>query len=356
MKVRPNSLVAVGLVVLGVALAIVASNVGFFQGPAPSPADRGAPAPEFVGIDGWLNSSPLTVGGLRGSVVLIDFWTYSCVNCARTWPHLRQIYARYKPAGLEIVGVHSPEFSFEKISTNVQDAIDRNDLTWPVALDNDMETWRAYRNNSWPHVYIIDAKGVLRFDAIGEGNEELIQDRLRSLLRENGATLPEPIDFKAGAFNPHQTPEIYAGYRRGEVMGALGNPEGYLPNRVLDYRDVDDQIVTDAGTNGVFFLEGAWRAHAEYVEAVEDGARVRLPFYARDVFFVAAPASGSVEVRLRLDGRAVSASLLGADAAGGVVRIDRSDLFRLLTLDEADTHELTIEADEGFRLYTFTFG
>src|SRR5919109_1860207 len=129
---RARRLVPLGFVLLGIAIVIAATRVGFLQGETPQGGDRRDPAPEFTGIAGWLNSQPLTLRKLRGRVVLIDFWAYSCVNCVRTFPALRQMYARYQPFGLEIVGVHAPEFDFEKSSSNVQDAIRRNDLPWPV--------------------------------------------------------------------------------------------------------------------------------------------------------------------------------------------------------------------------------
>jgi thioredoxin family protein len=230
-------------------------------------------------------------------------------------------------------------------------------LPWPVALDNKMATWHAYRNRYWPHVYLIDRTGRIRFDHIGEGGDALIQDRLRGLLAGEGVSLPEGIDFTEASFDPDLTPEIYAGFERGAVAASIGNPVGYRPNQDVDYTPVDPSSIHDAGTDGSFFLEGRWRARAEYLEAVEDGARLVLPFFARDVFFVAAPsAAGPVSVRLMLDGTAVPAETLGADAPGGVVRVTRSDLYRLVRLGASNTHELSMEVDAGFRLYTFTFG
>lgn len=352
-----NPPVAIGLVLLAVAVGVAATRVDFLQGETPRSADRREPAPEFRGIAGWLNSPPLTVRSLRGKVVLVDFWAYSCVNCVRTFPALRELYARYRPFGLEIVGMHSPEFAFEMRSANVRDAIERNDLPWPVALDNDMETWRAFRNHYWPHVYLIDANGNIRFDHIGEGGEDLIQERIRELLTENGATLPEPIDFTDGVFNPHITPEIYAGSLRGAPSGSLGNREGFRVDRVVDYEAVARPAIQAAGTDGIFFVEGRWRSTKEYLEAAEDGARIQLYFLAKDVFFVAsASGDGSALVRVRLDGKTVPQGSLGADAADGVVRVSRSDLYRVLALPAIGSRLLTLEVDAGFRLYTFTFG
>jgi thiol-disulfide isomerase/thioredoxin len=352
-----NRRVGLGVLLLGVAVAIAATRVTSLQGRVPEGTARNEPAPEFRGISGWLNSAALSVRGLRGDVVLVDFWAYSCVNCVRTFPALRQMYARYHPFGLEIVGVHSPEFEFEKQASNVRDAIERNDLPWPTALDNEMETWRAYRNHYWPHVYLIDAQGRLRFDHIGEGGEDLIQRQIRNLLAETGVSLPAPIDFSEGSLNPHITPEIYAGSLRGAPSGSLGNQEGFRLDRVVDYEPVAGPAIEAAGTDGIFFVAGRWRAREEYLEAAEDGARVQLRFLAKDVFFVAsAGGGGPAGVRLTLDGKPVPADALGADARGGVVTVSRSDLYRVLALPSSGEHQLTLEVDAGFRLYTFTFG
>lgn len=348
--------VAAAFVILGIAIVIAAFNVGFLQGNAPAGSSRKDPAPEFAGIDAWLNSPPLTIASLRGKVVLIDFWTFSCINCVRTFPALRAFYDRYRSAGFEIVGVHSPEFSFEKQADNVRAAIERNDLAWPVALDNRMDTWDAYRNRYWPHVYLIDARGRIRFDHIGEGGDDLIQRRIRALLAENHATVPPPVDLSEPVANPHITPEIYAGLERGSYNGAIGNPEGYgRAGRVVDYKPVKSETIAASGTDGIVFLAGRWSASDEYLEAAEDGAKLALPFYASDVFMVA-DAAAEARVSLLIDGTPVPIGALGADAPGGVVRVSRSDLYRLLHLSAADVHVLTLTADKGFRLYTFTFG
>src|ERR1051326_7152798 len=139
---RPrSSTIAIGLVILAAAITFVATRVNFLQGPAPKGSTRHDPAPNFTGIAGWLNSPPLTIAALKGHVVLVDFWTYSCINCVRTFPALKAMYSAYHPLGFEIVGVHSPEFSFEKVGSNVRAAIHQDGITWPVALDNDMDTW-----------------------------------------------------------------------------------------------------------------------------------------------------------------------------------------------------------------------
>jgi thiol-disulfide isomerase/thioredoxin len=348
--------IGVGLAALAVAVGLAATRLSSLQGALPNQG-QGRKAPEFTGISAWLNSPPLKLSQLRGKVVWIDFWTYSCINCVRTFPALRAIYARYQQAGLEIVGVHSPEFGFEKVVPNIREAIARYRLPYPVAVDNNMATWSAYLNRSWPHVYLIDATGHIAYDFSGEGGDEDLQTHVRSLLTKAGArTLPPPIDFAAFKFDRNQTPEIYAGYERGAYEGSLGNKEGYNPHRVVDYAAVSASAVKRAGTGGVIFLQGRWDAAPEFVEAAKDGARVELPFLARDVFVVAAPAGRSSRVQLLLDGRSVPSGQLGADAPGGAITVDRDDLYRALHLPRASTHRLTLVVTKGFRLYTFTFG
>jgi thiol-disulfide isomerase/thioredoxin len=348
-KPRRGAKTVFALVILAAAVAVAATRLDVLQGSAPSQgeADGAEVAPEFTGISTWINSQPLSITSLRGKVTFIDFWTYSCINCLRTLPANRRIYATYHPVGLEMVGVHSPEFSFEKDVGNVRDAVDRLRVTWPVAMDNDMATWRAYRNAYWPRVYLIDTQGRIRFDYAGEGHEAEIEASVRRLLTEAGRKdIPAAIGFGEERFNAHLTPEIYAGYERGSQQGSLANDEGFEPSRDVRYTAPSKQELAAVGTDGAFFVSGTWRAHEEYIEVVEDGATVELPFFAQNVFFVAASAGAPVEVELLLDGK----------PQGSTVSVSRSDLFTALRLPRADKHVLTLRAGKGFRLFTFTFG
>jgi thiol-disulfide isomerase/thioredoxin len=313
---------------------------------------RHDPAPAFADVTAWINSGPLTIPSLRGKVVLIDFWTYSCINCLRTIPGLRSLYARYKDAGLEIVGVHSPEFSFEKVQSNVRQAATRLGVTWPVAMDNDMATWRAYKNNYWPHVYLIDRTGVIVYDKIGEGDEAQLEQHLRSVLAQGGHVLPSPVAVVEPSFAPGMTPEIYAGYQRGEESGSVANREGYARDRVLRYGAPSAATLAAAANDGAFYLSGTWTARSEHLDAGSD-ARLFLPFFARDVFVVASSASSSA-VRVLLDGTPVSSP--GADVAGGAVTVGASRLYALVHLKAAGRHVLELDAAPGFALYSFTFG
>lgn len=347
---------ALGLVLLAAALALTAVRLGGLQGAPGTGRQAPRPAPELTGISGWINGDPTSLQDLRGRVVLLDFWTYSCINCIRTFPFLRALHDRYQPAGLTLIGVHSPEFAFERDPANVRAAVARHDLDYPIALDDDMATWRAYRNRFWPRVYLIDAEGRIRFDHIGEGGEDSIEREIRALLAEREAVLPPPVGRRERGPSPHITPEVYAGYERGGPQGALGNPGGYRPGDIERYEPPDRATIENAGTQGTFFLAGAWRAEREYLEAAEDGARLLLRFRARDVYLVAAPAGSGVTVRVLLDDAPVDAARAGASVTDGVLKVDRSDLFAVLRLPAPETGTIELVAQQGFRIYTFTFG
>ena len=314
------------------------------------------PAPDFVGIDAWFNSEPLSVRELRGDVVLVDFWTYSCINCIRTLPHLRELYARYHSAGLEIVGVHSPEFDFEKDEDNVSQAIDEYAVTWPVAMDNDMETWSAYRNNYWPHVYLIDRNGHVRFDYIGEGHDEAIEEDVRALLARGGTDLPAPLQggSEGGGSEPI-TPEIYLGPERGSTQGFLANEEGYGSGTV-DYGDVTPGEIEEAVPVGTFFLTGRWGAAGERLIA-DEGAGIVLPFLARNVHIVAGvPEGDRNRIDARLDGDPIDVGVAGEEMAASTVVVDGYDLYDLLALGDVEYHVLSLEFERGTSVYAFTFG
>ena len=343
-----TAIILIAVLLFGGAIAFTATRVRSLQGNLGTGPASGMPAPEFTGISTWINSKPLTLADLRGKVVWIDFWTFSCINCIRTLPAVRALYDRYHAYGFEVVGVHSPEFGFEKSAPNVRAAVERNMLRYPNAMDNDMATWRAYHNQYWPRVYLLDAKGKIRFDHIGEGGEDELQTQVRALLRETSATLPPRVDLTADLPSAHITPEIYAGFERGSQQGSLANPEGYQPSVIVNYKPVSASAVTAAGVDGAFFLEGKWSASGEYVQAAEDGARIVLHFFARKVFFVAAPSGAPARAHLSVDGT--------TPATGGDLVVNRDDLFSALALPQASEHVLTITASKGFRLYTFTFG
>ncbi|MGH3126970.1 MAG: thioredoxin family protein, partial [Gaiellaceae bacterium] len=296
-------------------------------------ADRGG-APEIQGIEKWTNTpgeAPLTLGALRGRVVLVDFWTYSCINCLRTLPHLKSWDDAYRDAGLTIVGVHSPEFAFERVPDNVSEAVDRLGIRYPVALDNDFATWRAYSNQYWPAKYLIDRDGNVRYHHFGEGEYEETERVIRELLGASVSTRPTSVDEEQIA--QIRTPESYLGYERlarfangsvaPDVEWTYTLPAGGLPTDVLGYA-------------------GRWKVESERIVAGED-ARLRLQFQAKDVFLVL-EGEGDVDVL-------VDAKLVRTVRVSGLPR-----LYTIVRFSQFRQGMLELHFSPGLAGYAFTFG
>jgi cytochrome c biogenesis protein CcdA/thiol-disulfide isomerase/thioredoxin len=314
-------------------------------------------APEFKDTQDWFNTpggKPLSLASLRGHVVLVDFWTYTCINCIRTLPYLNAWYAKYHTKGFEIVGVHTPEFPFEHSASNVAEAIRQNGIQYPVAQDNNYGTWDAYNNEYWPAEYLIDARGRIRLADFGEGNYEAKQRAIRSLLVEAGAGgLGSAADVHA--LQPSEaeiTPESYLGTERGERIanGALTaglHEYGTLPARALPL--------------SALRFAGSWRIGAWNASAVRD-SQLQLRFRARRVYLVMGlptrPGSASHQrpVRVLLDGRPIRAAVAGSDVHDGTVIVGPDRLYRLVSLPSVQTHTLTVRAAPGVSLYDYTFG
>ncbi len=300
-------------------------------------------APDFVGIDGWINSPPLTLTELRGKVVLIDFWTFSCVNCVRTIPHLKILYNDYKKDGFVIVGVHSPEFDFEKVPANVEAAVKRLGITWPVAIDSQMATWNAYQNEFWPAEYLLDQQGRIAYTSFGEGDYAQTDAAVAQLLKVHTAALPASTPVP-----DNTTPEIYAGSDRQEPLadneswGALGSPMAYP-----DPGPPQDQNAIQ--------VTGTWTDEGEYLQADSTG-HVRLNFTANSVYIVAGTPGPSLPVSVKLDGKSVSAANSGPALSDSSFMVTRQDLFQLLQGVSSGYHLIDLTVPAGFRIYTFTFG
>ena len=232
-------------------------------------------APEFQGISQWLNSKPLTLASLRGKVVLIDFWTYSCVNCIRTLPYVKRWYDTYRDAGLVVVGVHTPEFAFEHVPGNVEKAVQSFGIDYPVALDNDFGTWTAWGNRYWPAEYYIDRQGHVRYAHFGEGDYAGTEKVIRTLLAEKN--LPAPVSGSISDKTPQGllTPETYLGTDR--LSSLVGSP-------VVEGREATYTIPQDVPLNDVAY-GGRWLVERERIVAGE-GARLRLAYHARNVYLV----------------------------------------------------------------------
>jgi cytochrome c biogenesis protein CcdA/thiol-disulfide isomerase/thioredoxin len=334
------------------------TGIGTSSAAAAEPAPRGAssglpvlgPAPDFTGNQEWFNTAdgqPLSLADLRGKVVLVDFWTYTCINCIRTLPYLKAWDARYRDKGLTIVGVHTPEFPFERDAGNVRDAIAQSGLRYPVAQDNDYATWNAYANQYWPAKYLIDARGKVRYTHFGEGDYDKTEDAIRGLLAEAGD--------RPGAARAHA---------RGEGVVAAATPESYLGAARAD-RFVNGPIVPGAHSfdlpadgvplNGLAY-GGSWSISDDGATAVRD-ARLEIGFAAQRVFLVLGSRGGRPrDVRVRLDGELLPDRLAGGDAHGGRVTVRGQRLYRLVDLGKPGQHRLTLDLPPGVSGYAFTFG
>jgi cytochrome c biogenesis protein CcdA/thiol-disulfide isomerase/thioredoxin len=307
------------------------------RAPAPESPDLQdlGPAPEFVGISRWINTEerPLSLARLRGKVVLVDIWTYSCINCLRTLPHLKSWYERYRSSGLEIVGVHSPEFAFERVPENVKDAVASLEIEYPVALDNDFATWQAYDNQYWPAKYLIDRDGRIRYYHFGEGEYTQTEGHIRTLLAERGGSLPARA-APAGDATPRAliTPELYLGYQRATrfVGSAM-----LAPDRASRYE------LPGSLPESSFAFGGRWRVERERVVAAGRDASLLLRFRAAKVHLVLG-GRGQVEIDFRGRKR--------------TIRVARDRLYTLLTLPRVSDGLLALRFTRGVEAYAFTFG
>lgn len=319
--------------------------------------------PSLAGATGWLNSPPLQAQQLRGKVVLVDFWTYSCINCLRAMPHVRAWAERYRDHGLVVIGVHAPEFAFERDVRNVQRAVEGLGVTYPVALDNDFAIWRGFNNRYWPAHYFIDAQGNIRAHHFGEGNYAQSEQIIRQLLREAGNTLPGDaapamrmaaaragVEREADMANL-KSPETYIGHARAENFVS---PGGQRAGEAFDYS------VPAALALSQWALGGRWRVDEEYAQLQQAGGRIAFRFHARDLHLVLAPpvAGQPVRFKVRIDGQAPGAMAGDDVTADGDGQVDGNRLYQLIRQDgEVKQRTFEIEfLDPGVRAYAFTFG
>lgn len=347
------------LAVPTILLLAAAALAGCAQQPASSPLPVGAAAPDVDGASGWIGDE-LTLQSLRGQVVLIDFWTYSCINCIRTLPHLTGWYETYRDDGLVIIGVHTPEFEFEKRRANIIDAMDRFGIDYPVAQDNDRGVWNAYNNRYWPAKYLIDAEGHVRYTHFGEGAYMETEQHIRDLLTEAGhGPLPAAweSDESRGQRGQGVTPELYAGtYRqsRGD-SSALGNPEGYDAGKTVAY-DAPDDPAQHAPHK--IYLDGLWH-NGEQALTAETAGTVWLTFHAGAANFVADGPAGAC-VPITIDGQAprpdrTPAGAIDHTADPPCIRLGETPRSYDFYGGPVETHTLRLDVPPGFGLYTFAF-
>jgi len=293
---------------------------------------RYARAPEFAGIAHWLNTpgdKPLSLAGLRGKVVLVDFWTYSCINCLRTIPHLRAWYAAYHKDGFEIVGVHTPEFAFEHELSNVESAVHRLGVTWPVALDNDYATWNDYANQYWPADYLVDKRGVIRDASFGESGYTSTETAIRELLGIGG-----PKTHIAN-LTPTETmtPETYLGAERLDRSRYVGSP-------IVAGKPAEYALAKSLPANAISY-GGGWKL-AGQIATAGFGAELRLHFHAKDVYIVL---GGRGRVGVTLDRKPRPPIEVNADR-----------LYTVVSSASTRDGVLDFTFSPGVRAYSFTFG
>lgn len=336
----------------------VADTVSATPRSVPSTLPIESTAPSLDGAVNWLNSPPLSMEQLRGKVVLVNFWTYSCINCLRSLPHVRAWAKQYADQGLVVIGVHTPEFAFEKDAGNVQRALKDLNIDYPVAQDNNYGIWRAFHNQYWPALYVIDAEGRVRHHQFGEGGQARSEQVIQALLREAGgsstpvAVVPpdtEGTGKEADMDNLH-TPETYLGYQQAR---GFVSPGGLIPERIQRY-------TAGALRPNTWSLQGAWTARAEFVELGDEGGSITLRFHARDAHLVLGAAPGQVPLRFRLtiDGQPPGNDHGDDVGADGLGTIGAQRLYQLVRQRGA-IDERTVEIqflDAGAHAYAFTFG
>lgn len=318
-------------------------------------------APDFAGISRWINSEPLKMEQLKGKVVLVDFWTYTCINCIRTLPYLKEWDKKYRNQGLIIVGVHTPEFEFEKKYENVLKAVNDYQIKYAVAQDNNYTTWSSYQNRFWPHKFLVDIDSYIRYDHIGEGNyeetekmiQELLKERMERLNRKDGIneSISKPPEAVESEFRKIGTPEIYFGYQF--ARGNFGY-DGVKPESAAEY-----SLPRNPYKNYVY-LSGKWKNNADNMELIGDDGEILLIFEAKKVNIVAGSENQS-RANIFLDNDKVNEKNKGFDVEiqnnESIAGINEFRLYNLASAEEYGDHIIDIHVSgKGFRIYTFTFG
>ncbi|MDK4712370.1 cytochrome c biogenesis protein DipZ [Rhizobium sp. CNPSo 4039] len=316
------------------------------------------PAPSLDGAVTWLNSQPLTLAELRGKVVLIDFWTYSCINCIRTIPYVRAWAEKYKDQGLVVIGVHAPEFAFEKNVDNVKKAIADFKIGYPVAIDNDYRIWRAFENNYWPAHYLIDAKGQIRYQHFGEGNYRQTEQAIQDLLREAGSDMAQSGPVVPNARGAEASPDL-GHIRSGETYVGYSQATGFVSPEGLKADTAADYSIANPGLNQ-WGLTGTWTVGSEQASLNKADGGISYRFSARDLHLVLGPSADGKPIRFQVtvDGKPPGAdhgSDIDADGNGTVTATRLYQLVRQSGDVTARNFEIRF-LDPGVQAYAFTFG
>ena len=314
-------------------------------------------APNLVGIAHYLNTTPEEITEkIEDSVVLYDIWTYSCINCIRTLPYITSWDEKYADQGLLVIGIHSPEFEFEKNPENVKIAIEKYGINYPVVLDNDMKTWKAFENNYWPRKYIADHEGNLRYDHIGEGGyqetEKIIQQLLDERANAIGIKISPAIslvpleEFEHTLF---RTPELYFGYKFAQNRNQLGSQEGFQPGRTVAYAEPSNIELNK------FYPIGDWKNHEDSMELATSNGSIKLSFNAKEVNIVT---ENNAQLEVFLDGVPLTEKYSGTDiVSGNQLIVSDPGMYNIIDSDTSISHIMEIQVNgKGFQAFTFTFG
>lgn len=356
-------------IILGIAIVITIGAISIIlssfdvESPATSGLERDTDksrfkiAPELVGITHYLNTTQEELSErIKDKVVLYDIWTYSCINCVRTLPYITAWDEKYSDEGLLIIGIHSPEFEFEKDPNNVRMAIDKHGIKYPVVMDNEMKTWKAFDNRYWPRKYIADHEGYIRYDHIGEGayqeTEKVIQDLLKERAHDlelqiaSTDTLVDIAEFEHTVF---RTPELYFGYKFAQGRNQLGSVEGFKENQLVSYSEPEKIELHK------FYLVGDWKNLEDSMELASDKGSIKLQFNAKEVNIVTA---NYADLEILMDGKPLSSKYAGNDISSeNRITVTDPGLYNIVNSNEASVHTLDITVNNpGFQMFTFTFG
>ena len=314
-------------------------------------------APDLVGIAHYLNTTPEELTEkIKDKVVLYDIWTYSCINCIRTLPYITAWDEKYSEQGLLIVGIHSPEFEFEKDPKNVEMAIDKHGIEYPVVMDNNMETWKAFENNYWPRKYIADHEGYLRYDHIGEGGYEETEKIIQQLLEERSTSLgidmtstASLVDIEEFEHSMFRTPELYFGYHFAQNRNQLGSEEGFQPGQIVSYSKPDSIDLHK------FYLTGDWKNYDDSMELISETGTIKLLYNAKEVNIVT---ENDAMLEISLDGSPIPTEHTGKDITiDSTLQVTEAGLYNIISSESSSSHVMEIKvAGEGFQIFTFTFG
>ena len=314
-------------------------------------------APDLVGIAHYLNTTPEELAEeIKDKVVLYDIWTYSCINCVRTLPYITAWNDKYADQGLLIVGIHSPEFEFEKEPKNVEMAIGKYGIKYPVVLDNDMKTWNAFENNYWPRKYIADHEGYIRYDHIGEGDYQGTEKIIQQLLEERSTSLGIEItsnaplvDIEEFEHTMFRTPELYFGYKFAQNRNQLGSEEGFQPGKTISYSEPDNIDLHK------FYLTGDWKNYDDSMELISETGTIKLLYNAKEVNIVT---ENDGELEIFLDGDPLPAQYAGKDITTvNTLQVTEAGLYNIINSESSASHVMEIKVTgKGFQIFTFTFG